>query len=194
VALGVAGLAWGVEFVGQATGWPFGRYDYTSALQPQLGGVPLLIPLAWLMMLLPAWAVAQTITAPHAARLGRFAPLAHALLAGLAFTAWDLYLDPQMVSRGLWVWEEAGAYFGVPLQNYFGWWASAALITLAVRPGRLPAARLRWIYIVTWLLQGLGLGLFWGQPGPALVGFLGMGGFVLLSFVQSAKSAPSQVQ
>ncbi|RMF48927.1 MAG: carotenoid biosynthesis protein, partial [Chloroflexota bacterium] len=51
-------LGWAVEWIGHQTGFPFGFYSYTERLQPQLGGVPLLIPLAWLMMLPPAWAVA----------------------------------------------------------------------------------------------------------------------------------------
>ncbi len=40
-------------------------------------------------------------------------------------TAWDLALDPMMVSIGHWVWDGPGSsrpYFGVPLQNYWGWW------------------------------------------------------------------------
>jgi uncharacterized membrane protein len=37
-------------------------------------------------------------------------------------TAWDLAMDPRMVASGHWEWEEPGMYFGVPLQNYWGWW------------------------------------------------------------------------
>src|SRR5690349_13456769 len=52
---GIVLFAWLVEFVGHTTGFPFGAYAYTDRLQPQVGGVPLLIPLAWLMMLPSAW-------------------------------------------------------------------------------------------------------------------------------------------
>jgi hypothetical protein len=55
----VAAATWGVEAVGSTTGFPFGSYDYTDTLQPQLAHVPLLIPLAWFMMLPSAWAVAE---------------------------------------------------------------------------------------------------------------------------------------
>ncbi|MFL5803127.1 MAG: carotenoid biosynthesis protein, partial [Roseiflexaceae bacterium] len=38
-------LSWGAEQLGATTGWPFGRYRYTGALQPRLpGAVPLAIP------------------------------------------------------------------------------------------------------------------------------------------------------
>ncbi|MBN1665537.1 MAG: carotenoid biosynthesis protein [Anaerolineales bacterium] len=164
---------WLVEFIGHRTGLPFGNYYYTEALQPQLGGVPLLIPLAWLMMLAPAWGVTEILLGE------RRNPLLFAAVAGLAFTAWDLYLDPQMVARGLWTWEQPGAYFGIPWLNYLGWWLSAFLITLVVRPRQLPTRPLLVIYTLTWAFQAIGQGLFWGQPGPALAGFAGMGIFVL---------------
>jgi uncharacterized membrane protein len=37
-------------------------------------------------------------------------------------TAWDLVMDPVMVSGEHWVWDVQGAYFGIPLQNFWGWW------------------------------------------------------------------------
>ncbi|NWF68867.1 MAG: carotenoid biosynthesis protein [Chloroflexi bacterium] len=179
----VALLGWSIEFVGSKTGFPFGRYSYTSALQPQLLGVPLLIPLAWLMMMPPAWAVAQCLigsleTPPRRA--------AFVGLSALAFTAWDLYLDPQMVNWGFWVWHEPGAlhYFGIPLVNYMGWILAALLMTAAVRPPRLPRRAivpLLAIYGITIFLQTIGVGLLWGMPGPALCGFAAMGTLLLLT-------------
>lgn len=44
-------LTWGAEFIGHKTGLPFGEYSYTSSLQPQIADVPLLIPIAWFMVL-----------------------------------------------------------------------------------------------------------------------------------------------
>jgi len=73
-----------------------------------------------------------------------------------------------------------GLYFGIPLTNFLGWLAVSALITLLIGPRGLPAAPLAFVYAATWLLQTIGLGLFWGQPGPALFGFTGMGAAVLL--------------
>jgi putative membrane protein len=179
--------AWLVEAIGSTTGFPFGSYTYTDALQPQVGSVPLLIPLAWLMMLAPAWAVAEGILADSRGRLGRrYAPV-HAGLAGLAFTAWDLYLDPQMVARHLWVWDRPGGYFGIPWVNFLGWWMAATLLTLLIRPDRLPRMRLIVIYSLTWAFQAVGLGIFWGQPGPAAAGFAGMGVFVVWSWIRQTR-------
>ncbi len=128
----------GIEALGAATGFPFGAYSYADTIPPQLAGVPLIIPAAWFMMLAPAWAVSDAILGRRLERRsGRYA-LLHAALAGLAFTAWDLYLDPQMVARGLWAWEVSGGYFGIPWANFLGWWLSATLLTLVTRPRQLP--------------------------------------------------------
>lgn len=175
IVLAAVALAWAAEAIGSHTGVPFGAYYYTEALRPHVLGVPLLIPLAWLMMLPPAWAVAQRVT-------GQASGPAFVAVSALAFTAWDLYLDPQMVHWGLWVWEQPGAYFGIPLVNFAGWLLVAALITAAVRPPALTEHSLLIIYTLTWLIEAVGQVLFWGLHGPALYGFIGMGVFVALAW------------
>lgn len=172
MAGGIVVLAWVAEAVGAATDLPFGPYGYTDLLQPQLAGVPIVIPLAWLMGLPPAWAVAVRIT-------GGTGGLAFVLVSAGAMTAWDLFLDPQMVTWGLWAWDADGAYFGIPLQNYAGWLLVSGLITAIVRPGRLPLRPLVLLYSVTWLLEAGGLPIFWGLVGPGIVGAVVMGLFVL---------------
>jgi putative membrane protein len=86
-----------------------------------------------------------------------------------------------MVAWGYWQWATPGGYFGIPWLNFGGWFLSSALITLVARPSALPIKPLLLIYIITWLLQSIGQALFWAMPGPALVGFLVMGSFVLLT-------------
>lgn len=169
----IAILTWAAEWLGSTTGFPFGSYHYTDLLQPQLSGVPLLIPLAWLMMLGPSWAVADAVIADRLQGIKRH--LALALLAGAAMTAWDLYLDPQMVGWNFWAWDTSGAYFGIPLGNFAGWFAVAALVTLIVRPRAVPLRPLIFIYGLVWIFQAIGLAIFWGQIGPALCGFIAMG-------------------
>jgi len=172
-ALIVIGLGWGVEYVGSHTGWPFGHYHYTSRLQPQVGGVPLLIPLAWLMMLPPSWAVAQSIAGARG--------LGFVVVSALAFTAWDFFLDPQMVAWGFWTWDQPGGYFGVPWLNYGGWLLASAVMTAAAAPAVLPAAPLRLVYGITWGLQAFGQFFFWKLRGPALAGFVVMGACLVWS-------------
>ncbi len=179
----VTTLSYLAELLGSTTGFPFGKYHYTDLLQPQIAGVPLLIPLAWLMMLPPAWAIAQIIVSRANFRFS----ILFVLLSSLAFTAWDLFLDPQMVGWGFWQWETPGPYFGIPLSNYLGWIVVSALITLVVRPKNLPVGPLALVYVLTWILQTIGQGIFWSQPGPAIVGFLGSGVFILLAWRKGVK-------
>lgn len=170
----VVGLAWLVEFIGSSTGFPFGTYDYTERLQPQLAGVPLLIPFAWLMMLPCAWAVAAAVVGTRRRWL-------FAWVTALAFTAWDLFLDPQMTSWGMWEWVHPVGYFGIPWVNFLGWILSSFLMTLIVRPTEIPVKPLLFIYGLTWVFMTIGLAVFWGLPGPALGGFAAMGLFVFLA-------------
>lgn len=171
-------LTWAAEALGSKTGFPFGEYDYTALLQPQVFGVPLLIPFAWMMMLAPAWAIAQTLVRDRSTARGKFAFIA---VSALAITAWDLYLDPQMVTWGFWVWQQPGEYFGIPLVNYAGWLLVSGVVTAIVRPQTVPVVPLLVIYGIVWILQAIGLAVFWGQPGPALAGFAAMGVLLALS-------------
>jgi uncharacterized membrane protein len=186
-------LAYLAELLGSSTGFLFGKYHYSAILQPQIAGVPLLIPLAWLMMLPPAWAIARLIAPRPNPRFpipDFLFTIFYALIAALAFTAWDLFLDPQMVGWGFWIWEVPGQYFGIPLSNYLGWMIVSALITLVANPKDLPVGPLALVYVVTWLLQTLGQGIFWSQPGPAIVGFFGSGVFVWLAWRRSSQREP----
>jgi lycopene beta-cyclase len=171
VTLVVVFGAWLAEAVGSHTGIPFGRYDYTNILQPQLLGVPLLIPLAWMMMLPPAWAVSRAI-------VGSGSRIKFALISAAAMTAWDLFLDPQMVAWNFWIWESPGIYFGIPLVNFVGWFLVSGLISWLVNPPSLPLTALITVYGVTWILESIGQFFFWGLPGPAIFGFVGMGFFL----------------
>ncbi|NUQ06250.1 MAG: carotenoid biosynthesis protein, partial [Anaerolineae bacterium] len=112
--------------------------------------------------------------------------------SALAFTAWDLFLDPQMVGWGLWVWQEPGAFhfFGIPWSNYAGWLLAALVLTTAaslIAPvRRLPVAPLLLIYGITWFLETFGLILFWNQPGPGIAGGVVMGVFLLAALRRAA--------
>ena len=178
----VTGISFLAEWLGVNTGFPFGKYTYTAILQPQLAGVPLIIPLAWWMMLPPAWGIAYFITGQVGAGFKPAPTISFVIVSALAFTAWDLFLDPQMVAWDFWRWQSAGQYFGIPLSNFLGWLVISALLSFIANPVNIPAGPLSLVYGLTWILQTLGQGIFWQQPGPALVGFTVTGIFVLLAF------------
>ncbi|GAA2909820.1 hypothetical protein GCM10010517_76270 [Streptosporangium fragile] len=168
------------EWAGIRTGIPFGDYHYTDVLRPQLGGVPVIVALAWGGMGLAAHAAA-------AAAAPRSRP-ARVALGALALTAWDLFLDPQMLRLGLWVWHDPGPYRGVPLGNFAGWIVVSLLVmALIERIVADPAARsagLVAIYTVMAVMETAGFAAVFDPPDPlvATAGGLCMGLFVLLAW------------
>ncbi|TGO03863.1 carotenoid biosynthesis protein [Serinibacter arcticus] len=189
----VAVLTWVAEAVGIATGFPFGEYAYTGSLGPELAGVSLLVLLAWLTLAYPAFVVATRLVGEGGGlrRVGRIA------LAALALTAWDVFLDPQMVDAGNWGWANPEPSLpgtpGIPLTNYAGWFLTSAVIAalLDLWHGR---ARRLWdardlgdpsrqradavpyaVYLWTFASCILGNLTFWARPSVAVAGGLVMG-------------------
>jgi putative membrane protein len=167
-----------VERVGTATGLPFGRYCYTSALQPQVTHVPAIVPLAWFAMGVPA---RETV---HAALGRRSRPATRIVLGAAALTAWDLFLDPQMVGEGFWVWARRGLYRGIPLTNFAGWFltglgvmaALEALLPPDTYRGGEPDAdgALVGEYAYMGVMETIGFARYFDDPVVAVVGGLGM--------------------
>jgi len=171
-----------VEAVGVATGFPFGTYDYSGQLGPKVLGVPLIIPLAWTWMAWPAWLAALRLARSRAARVA---------LAAAGLAAWDLFLDPQMVAEGYWLWESPTPALpgvpGIPVGNYLGWlgFALVLMTVLAVAAG--PAGRemrrgdapMIALWLWTYASSVLAHAVFLGLPWSALWGGVLMGAVVL---------------
>lgn len=173
------------ESIGVASGLIYGPYHYTTKLGPMfLGLVPYLIPLAWFMMIYPSYVIAERVLPLFREPWQRF--LSMAALGALIMTAWDLALDPLMVKAGHWIWEVDGAYFGVPVPNYLGWWVTTFVtLLLFLWLGKPPAGIFRspdpadfvalpvYLYAINGLssiVTAANLGL----EGPALVGVFAM--------------------
>lgn len=164
-----------VERIGTETGLPFGRYAYTTALQPQVAHVPAIVPLAWFAVGLPARESA------HAALGSRSTPAARIVLGSAALTAWDLFLDPQMVGEGYWTWAKRGAYRGIPFTNYVGWFVTGlgvmALLEAVLPPAELAGdadGALVGEYAYMGVMETIGFAKYFRDPVVAVVGGLGM--------------------
>lgn len=117
VVAATAGVGWSAEIIGTATSFPFGQYEYAvDRIGPSVAGVPIVIGLAWTAGGYCMW----WISALASTRIWR-----RILLATIGLVGWDLYLDPQMVSAGLWTWTaERDGLPGVeqiPITNFLGW-------------------------------------------------------------------------
>jgi putative membrane protein len=169
------------ESVGVLTGRIYGPYHYTAHLGPRfLGLVPYAIPMAWFMMMYPAYVIADNLLPARMPEWKR--KLSLAALGGVVMTAWDIVMDPVMVAGGSWVWEVDGAYFGVPLQNYWGWWLTTfAALSLFIWAGKItPGGRAGLppgfdrLAVISYSVTSLGnvlVALMAGLEGPALAGF-----------------------
>lgn len=168
-----AGVGLAAELLGVHTGVPFGRYAYAGTLGPTVGGVPLVIPVAWLMMAYPAAVMGR--------RVAGSAPAA-VLVAAFALAAWDLFLDPQMVAAGHWVWEQSGpSLLGIPVVNHLGWLGTALVMQALIVPAMPPAADDAVpvaLYVWTWVGSVTAHAIWFDLPGSAVTGGLAMGAVV----------------
>lgn len=190
IAAVFAGGGLAVELLGVATGFPFGDYAYAEGrIGPMIGDVPLVIPLAWSMIGYPALVVARLITAR---------PLVGITLGAGALTAWDLFLDPQMVAEGYWTWSGPGPYLvdTIPVSNYLAWFGTSWLMMAALWPltvsweprrydDRVPVA----LYVWTWIGSVVAHVWFLDLPQSAVLGGVGMGLFVGLMTIACSRDA-----
>ncbi len=192
VATGVVGACTlAVEAAGTATGVPFGRYRYTGALRPTAGGVPLAVPLAWFALALPAREIA-------AAAWGPLRPGPRVFAAAGCLTAWDAFLDPQMVAEGYWRWEQPGRYRGIPVSNFAGWTLTSGgvmmLLDRLLPPTDPPDGALIGVYVFVATMSTLGHAVFFGDPLVALVGGSAMLTPVLAAARRWARRRPARLR
>ncbi|MEM0967088.1 MAG: carotenoid biosynthesis protein [Verrucomicrobiota bacterium] len=114
-----------VEGVGAVTGFPFGDYFYTGNFGPILFGVlPLAIPLAWWVVVWPIHCLV------HSALAGRGSILWVPIVTGVIAVVADLMIEPAAtLVRNYWNWDGSGVYYGVPWQNFLGWFGVAFVLS-----------------------------------------------------------------
>ncbi|MBI5825469.1 MAG: carotenoid biosynthesis protein [Chloroflexi bacterium] len=181
------------ESVGVLTGLVYGPYHYTEKLGYLfLGLVPLIIPVAWFMMMYPSFVVADWIVPARS-------PIRFVIVAAVGafiMTAWDVVMDPVMVQGGHWVWDVQGAYFGIPLQNFFGWWLTTFVTFLCfvwLAKPELPNHtdgqfdRLAILLFVTTSLGNIVGALLGGLGGAALAGFFAIFPWMMIGWIRMEK-------
>ena len=118
-----------LEIVGTNKGYVFGKYSYNKTLCPGpfVGNVPILIALSWSGLIYMSLSCTFLILGIDIT--GIF-PYRVIILCSFFITMLDVVLDPIAVDEGRWKWDLPGKYYGVPLQNFFGWFFNTIVILL----------------------------------------------------------------
>ena len=167
------------EDLGVATGFPFGRYYYPDAMGPKLFHVPILVGFAYPWMGYLSWTLGRVILGNLRSPLVGTRVITLPLVAAFINVAWDLANDPVWANIDqLWVWQDRGAYFGVPVTNFVGvYWVyylmhqSFAIYLRGRSPiaSPLPAGYWRWAIIVYALCAAGGIISVLSKRVPAVV-------------------------
>lgn len=117
------------ELLGTSTGFPFGDYRYLSGLGYKIADlVPFTIPLSWFYVGFCTYLIARVglerVSLPSWLRA-----VSAIALGSILLTFWDFVLDPAMSQTNVpfWVWEQPGAFFGMPYQNFIGWFVTGTI-------------------------------------------------------------------
>jgi carotene biosynthesis associated membrane protein len=131
------GISLSSELLGTSTGFPFGHYSYLNGLGYKIAGlVPFTIPLSWFYLGLSSYLLARNgLMRSGQSRSQAFLKVGAAVLLGsVLLTSWDFVLDPAMSQTAMpfWYWHQPGAFFGMPYQNFVGWFGTGVVfITVA---------------------------------------------------------------
>lgn len=139
-------LSLGSELLGTSTGFPFGEYRYLGGLGYKIAGlVPFTIPLSWFYLGFSAYIIA--LAGLNKLEIKNWLRQLGAILCGsLCLTSWDFVLDPAMSQAPVpfWIWDQPGAFFGMPYQNFAGWmgtgiiFMTVATLLWKLKPLKLP--------------------------------------------------------
>ena len=159
-------ISWSTETASIAMGSPFGSYHYTDLLGVKIGTVPLAIMAAYFVAGYLAWTMGTTFLGNLGTGIERRNLFLVPFVASFIMVMWDFCFDPiSSTINGAWVWEDGGAYHGVPISNYVGWYLTVFLIYQVFalylyrfsRNERMEQSKIYW-YLAPVMFLGLALG------------------------------------
>jgi putative membrane protein len=123
------------EALGVATGLVFGDYYYPDGpLGPLLLGVPPLIQLQYFAMAYASLMMARAVSGSLTRAVGGWRAVWVAAMAAFGMALLDFASDPWHATvLGQWIWNGGGPYFGIPIQNFFGWFFETLVFLLIIQ-------------------------------------------------------------
>jgi len=154
-------LGFGAELTGVHTGFPFGTYMYTDRLAPIVWEVPVIITAAWITLTVYVWHAVQPLALVRPLKIA---------VASAWMVALDLVIDPLAAGPlGYWIWMHEGAYAGIPVTNFAGWFL-VSLFVFSVAPKVVSirtSVRVMGLSIVVFFVV---LAFVYGMPGVGIAG------------------------
>lgn len=122
-------ISWSSEAASIAMWFPFGKYHYSELLGPKIGTVPMAVMPAYFAAGYLAWTMGTVFLGNLGTGMQRRNLFLVPVIASFAMVMWDFCLDPiRSTVDGAWIWEDGGAYHGVPISNYLGWYLTVFTI------------------------------------------------------------------
>lgn len=123
------------EALGVATGLVFGDYYYPDGpLGPLLLGVPPLIQLQYFAMAYASLMMARAVSGSLTRSVGGWRAVWVSAMAAFGMALLDFASDPWHATvLGQWIWNGGGPYFGIPIQNFFGWFFETLVFLLMIQ-------------------------------------------------------------
>ncbi len=136
------------ECSGCNLGWFFSKYTYYSYIPgPKIGGFPVFAAAAYGIGNYIIWGTVRAMAGRYDAKLQKRDVIILPVLASLILVSVDFATDPFLSTiNGTHIWDEPGVYYGIPWQNYMGWYLMAYVLFLIIalvqyyagKRGRLP--------------------------------------------------------
>jgi putative membrane protein len=168
------------ETVAILTGWPYTPFEYGERIGAKLlGPVPWSVFLAWSPLVISAYVVIRQ-------QLPKLTSSQRIIIATVFLMMLDVVLDPGAVLLEFWIWEIDGWFYGVPLQNFFGWLVSGVFGMWFLESISQKARHINYHPLILWtgawsMAFWTGVTLFGGLWVPAILGVILLG---VLMFVE----------
>jgi len=183
-----------------------GRYYYNPQLEPFFFGlVPVMAVISWATIIYLSYTLSNLILKAGTKKLDIKRSKVHCLvlmiilssISGFLAVNLDMILDPIVVANHGWFWVDGGAYFGIPISNFVGWFFVTFAATFIFRlygfikpkkDGSLTkssvftTSSMIILYIMYFLIYGISAILMTDQQ-YLLIGATTMGPFILITIL-----------
>jgi uncharacterized membrane protein len=190
--------------LGVKYGWIYGHYYYNPILTPAFFGlVPVVNVLSWALIIYISYIFGNIILGFNKNKFSLknesfpfifLIMVIISMISALVATNLDMLVDPVVVATHAWFWVDGGAYFGIPISNFVGWFVVVFSVSIIFRmidlimdknhhstsENSIHSATIIGLYFMFLLIYGY-TAILIGRPEYLLIGVTAMGPFILIT-------------